>query len=188
MSRVLKDPGSLQIERLPDGQRKLLRDLKVDVSRAMNGINVITVHSGFKTDYSSLPYGTRWVINWVRVDVAGVVHDYLYRNPKFSRIQADWIWYRLARAGVTRANAIQGLVGWIALVLFGWPHKASDGWMARHHPTATANVNKVYGVGARAVGLGGLLWIPLELIEHVTLLTQLVVSLHEFTDRLWGSG
>ena len=133
MSRVLPDPGPLQVERLPDGRRKLLRCLKIDVSPTRDESEVRTVRCDFVTDYSSLPRYTRWAIHWVRVDVAGVLHDSLYRDPNFPRLRADWIWYRVARAGGQRVNFIQGIGGFLALALFGWPNKAGfggHGWRA----------------------------------------------------------
>ena len=38
----------------------------------------IVVPEGFVTDFSSDPIG---LLDWSKVDVAGVVHDYLYQNP-----------------------------------------------------------------------------------------------------------
>ena len=127
MSRVLPNPGPLQVERRPDGRRRLLRCLKVDVSPMRDASEVQTVPCDFVMDYSSLPRGTRWAIHWVRVDVAGVLHDWLYRDPDFPRLRADWIWYRVARAGAQRVNVIQGIGGFVALALFGWGSKAGFG-------------------------------------------------------------
>lgn len=89
MSRVLPNPGPLQVQRLPDGRRKLLRSLNVDVSPARDLSDVQTVPCDFETDYSSLPRGMRWAIHWIRVDVAGVLHDCHYRDPNFPRLRAD---------------------------------------------------------------------------------------------------
>lgn len=162
MSRVLPDPGPLQVERLLDGRRKLLRCLKVDVSATRDGSDVLTVPCDFETDYSSLPRGTRWAIYWVRVDVAGVIHDCLYRNPNFPRLRADWIWYRVARAGGQRVNVIQGIGGFVALVLFGWPSKAGlggYGWRAV--------AGKVGMVAGDVVAVGVLAWLACRAVTYL---------------------
>ena len=80
LTRVRDDPGPLRVERLPDGRRKLLRPLKVDVSPTAHGQDIQTVPEGFSMDYSSLPWDLRWLVKWDRVDIAGVVHDHLYRT------------------------------------------------------------------------------------------------------------
>ena len=140
LTRVQDDPGPLRVERLPDGRRKLLRDLKVDVSPTGNGKAIETVPKDFCMDYSSLPWGLRWLVNWNRVDVAGVVHDHLYRKAKCftwrSRWKADLVWLRLARSGAHRANWLQAALGFAGLYLGAcwvqparpkckWPHKAT---------------------------------------------------------------
>ena len=121
-TRVLDDPGPLRVERLPDGRRELLRCLCVDVSPNGDGsCEPITVRKGFHTDYSSLPWGLRWLVNWERVDIAGVVHDHLYRTtPSLtyrSKWEADLIWFRLARSGGHRANWLQAALGLAGLYL-----------------------------------------------------------------------
>ena len=78
MTKVQSPPGPLQTERLPDGRRFLLRNLVVKLDDGTK----ITVPAGFETDFSSLPWRTRWAIHWTRVDVAGVVHDFLYWCPQ----------------------------------------------------------------------------------------------------------
>ena len=120
-TRVLDDPGPLQVERLPDGRRKLLRPLRVDVSPTGNKGNIITVYADFCMDYSSLPWGLRWLMNWDRVDIAGVAHDYLYRTkPRFTyrtRWEADLVWFRIARSGGHGANWLQAALGLVGLYL-----------------------------------------------------------------------
>ena len=123
--------GSLQVERLHDGRRKLLQDFKYTVGR-----EPIRVPAGFVMNYSSLPWGTRWLIHWTRVDIAGVVHDYLYSEDKrdYSRRRADWIWFRVALSGCRRAFPHQAVLGLIALLLFGWMLKATGSgcsWRAK---------------------------------------------------------
>ena len=107
--------GSLQTERLPNGKRRLLCDLKVDI----NGREYI-VPSGFETDFSSVPWFGRFVVRWSKIDIAGVVHDYLYDHGAGTRSNADWVWYQVAISGSHRANLLQAWICWISLVLFGW--------------------------------------------------------------------
>ena len=119
----------LQVERCSDGKRRLLQNIRAYVGKCSPpppvedmGEDLIEVPKGLITNYSSLPPGTRWVVHWSRVDVAGVVHDHLYSKGQsgFSRLQADLIWFRIARRGCRRANLIQAAAGYAALVLFGW--------------------------------------------------------------------
>ena len=69
-STTVCDPGALQVERKKDGSRELLQDLVVRVPIGDED-EEIKVPKHFSTDYSSLPPGTRWVVNWDRVDLAG---------------------------------------------------------------------------------------------------------------------
>lgn len=85
MIRVLT---SLRTERLSDGRRKLLRDLVVEIG----GADPITIPAGFVTDFSSIPWFARALVRWSRVDIAGVVHDWLYTTSELSRRQADRLW------------------------------------------------------------------------------------------------
>lgn len=107
--------GALQTERQSNGRRKLLRDLVVN----SDGVE-IGVPSGTSTDYTSAPFFARPFIHWSRVDVAGVVHDYLYQEGLYPRRRADRIWRQLAHAGEHRANALQAWSGWLLLRLGGW--------------------------------------------------------------------
>ena len=124
-TRVTPQPGALRVERLPDGRRQLVRDLCVDVSMSVDGSRIVEVRKDFVTDYSSLPWGTRWLVHWSRVDVAGVVHDYLYRcgvtlPDEYTKAQSDRIWRWIALSGDRRAWRYQAWLGWFALRLFGW--------------------------------------------------------------------
>lgn len=107
---------ALQTGRRPDGRRALLRDLKVKA-----GGWVITVPKDFVTDYSSIPWFGRWLVRWSKVDVAGVVHDYLYScaRGKIHRLGSDWIWKEIAGSGERYANVLQRWLAWMALVLGG---------------------------------------------------------------------
>jgi hypothetical protein len=105
----------LRTERQPDGTRILLRELKLDVDST-----VINVAEGTNTDFSTIPWYGRILVRWSRVDIAGVVHDYLYHKQEFSRSRADRIWRLCAVSGEHRANQFQAWVGWFALRIGGW--------------------------------------------------------------------
>lgn len=111
--------GPLQTERMHDGRRRLLRDLVVQVAGEPEPIR-IRIPRGFETDYSSIPWLARLLFHWSRVDVAGVVHDWLYFTGEMSRTRADMIWRLVAVAGDHHANAVQGWAGWLGLRLGGW--------------------------------------------------------------------
>ena len=122
-TKVQTPPGPLQTERLSSGNRKLIRDLVVK----LDGGPKITVPKGFETDFSSIPWFARWFIDWAKVDIAGVVHDFLYWCPKHAqklgittRMRADDVWWELAGAGAYCANRLQRGAGWCALRLCGW--------------------------------------------------------------------
>ena len=108
--------GPLQVERLDDGRRRLLRELRYEVHGADDPI---IVPKGFETDFSSDPIG---LLDWSKVDVAGVVHDYLYQNPEQlrSRWREDVIWFKIARAGKWKTSLFPACLGFLGLVLFGW--------------------------------------------------------------------
>ena len=105
----------LQVERTEDGRRRLLRALKVSVDG-----KVITIPAGTVTDYSSVPFGMRNLVRWDRIDIAGVVHDYLYQTGMRSRRKADAVWRKVAMGGSNGANPFQAWVGWLGLRIGGW--------------------------------------------------------------------
>ena len=71
------------------------------------------------TDFSSDPIG---LLDWSKVGVAGVVHDYLYQNAGQvgSRWREDIIWFKIARAGKWNTSLLPTCLGFLGLVLFGW--------------------------------------------------------------------
>ncbi|MDA1267074.1 MAG: DUF1353 domain-containing protein [Planctomycetota bacterium] len=110
---LLDPPGRLQTERLGDGRRRLLRELAVSVHG-----RELRVPEGFDTDYSSIPPMFAWLVRWSKVDLAGVVHDWLYDRgctEQITRAEADRIWFCIARAGAHRANWVQASLAWLAL-------------------------------------------------------------------------
>ena len=80
----------------------------------------ITIPAGTLTDFSSIPWFGRILVRWSKVDIAGVVHDWLYQTAFTSRARADKTWRLVAIAGEHHANAFQAWVGWLALRVSGW--------------------------------------------------------------------
>jgi len=107
--------GPLRTERLSDGRRLLLRELIVDVDNKR-----YVVPKGFITDYSSIPLIFGWLVRWSKVDIAGVLHDYLYTVQNLTRSEADKIWREVAKAGDHAANSFQSWTGWLGLRIGGW--------------------------------------------------------------------
>ena len=120
MSKIKLVSKALQTERLDNGHRKLLRTLIVKIDN-----EYITVPQDTKTDFSSIPWFGRILVRWSKVDVAGVVHDWLYEegkieNESISRAKADEIWRRVALAGEHHANFFQAWICWFFLRIAGW--------------------------------------------------------------------
>ena len=144
MTRV-QEGYRLEVQRCEDGRRKLVKPLHVDVSPEGNGSQILEIPGDvFVTDYSSLPFGTRWVVHWSRVDVAGVVHDYMYRTDaalpdarkKWNRWRIDRVWHRIALAGDHRANCVQAWVCWLAILVggcFSYKRRRVD-WASASNP------------------------------------------------------
>jgi hypothetical protein len=120
MTEIKLVSKALQTERLGNGHRKLLRTLTVKIDQ-----EYITIPKNTKTDYSSIPWYGRVLVRWSKVDIAGVVHDWLYAegklaNESISRTKADGIWRRVALAGEHHANFIQAWICWFFLRIGGW--------------------------------------------------------------------
>lgn len=146
MSIATLESGPLQTERLPGGKRRLLRELRVKVKGEL-----FTVPAHLETDYSSIPtaflvvvltviacafdYGPPFFLlllvlpKYSRVDIAGVVHDHLYKTGEVGKWRADLVWLRVAVSGRHRAGWWQAIPSWlIGLVIAGWP----AWWRHRH--------------------------------------------------------
>ncbi len=106
--------GALQTERLPDGRRILLRDFIINV----DGEEFVVPEATY-TDFSTLPAFGRMFLLWSKVDIAGVVHDWLYQSGFMKRRHADRIWRILALSGDHHANLFQAWTGWFFLRLGG---------------------------------------------------------------------
>ena len=127
-SRILNN-FELKTKRLPNGHRELIGPLKVrGFSRKLPNLQVpagdvskgtISVNSGFVTDFSSIPTVLHWVVRWSQVDVAGVVHDFLYRETACSRAIADDVWLELVRSGTVSVGRCRAWLCWAILRGFG---------------------------------------------------------------------
>lgn len=103
--------------RLSSSRRELLEELEVTV----DGIRIV-IPAGFTSDFSSIPALplARLLINWRKVDLAGLVHDWLYKAGDLSRKQADQVWRKVARAGETHAGPLAAWLGYLGLRVGGW--------------------------------------------------------------------
>lgn len=95
------------------------------------GQDEIIVPAGTRTDFSSIPQLFAWFVRWSKVDVAGVVHDWLYQSGELPRKDADRVWRVVAQSGIHAANPLQAFLGYIGLRLGGWyawrNHRKNDG-------------------------------------------------------------
>ncbi len=105
----------LSTTRLPNGKRKLNHNFLVTVSDTL-----YIVPEGFTTDFSSYPWFTRILVRFDRVDLAGVVHDWLYYSEMEDRRTSDYVWREVAMMGDHKANKLQAWLSWIGLRAFGW--------------------------------------------------------------------
>ena len=112
----------LRTERCSNGRRRLLCSLVVEVQNGTDdgSSEEIAVPAEFVTDFSSIPTMLQWVVRWSKVDVAGVVHDWLYAKGEMPRERADKIWRIVALSGEHCANLVQAYVCWLGLRVWGW--------------------------------------------------------------------
>ncbi len=110
-----KDFKPLSTTRLPNGMRELNREFRIEVDDVLH-----IVPKGFNTDFSSYPWFFRVIVRFDKVDIAGVVHDWLYYKGNLSRSEADIVWRKLAMAGEHHANALQAWLSWLGLRIGGW--------------------------------------------------------------------
>jgi len=124
MTVKLLPPGPLQAERLPDGRRRLLRELRLEI-----GGEEVVIPKDFVTDFSSWPRCLPGPAMH-RMDVAGVVHDYIFQTHRLGEggrkvgyVEANRIWFDVARAGQEDASAgcFWGWAGRIGLFVGAWP-------------------------------------------------------------------
>lgn len=103
----------LQVERRADGRRTLIAPLLWD-----DGVLRIEVPRGFDTDFSSVPRLLSPLMpRWDRLDRAGVLHDYLYRQ-QYPRQLSDSVWWLVAK--LDTGSKASAWVGYFGLRLGGW--------------------------------------------------------------------
>ncbi|MEM7291355.1 MAG: DUF1353 domain-containing protein [Pseudomonadota bacterium] len=81
---------------------------------------VYVIPTGFITDYSSMPWFSRMIVRWSKVDLAGVVHDWIFETGIVSLNEANLVWRDVATSGTHSANKIQANVAYLGLVAGGW--------------------------------------------------------------------
>ena len=118
----------LRVDRLPSGQRQLVRDLVIDLGENLRlgdgeytgftvsdeGNTVVTVPTCFVTDFSSIPGPARPFFRFDKVDLAGCCHDLAYRVG-VPRGKADRIWKIVATSGTRHVSKFRGYSGWLGL-------------------------------------------------------------------------
>ena len=115
VSTDFEDYLPLSTTRLSDGHRQLNRVYQLEIDDIRYKIK-----EGFVTDFSSYPWYARLIVRFSKVDIAGVIHDWLYCKGEISRAEADEIWRQVARAGESHANALQAWLSWVGLRIGGW--------------------------------------------------------------------
>lgn len=132
MATAERISGPLQVERLDDGRRRLIRYLGIDLKKDLKlgdtyydgfstspaGHTVIKVPQDFVTNYSSIPAFARALYRFDSVDLAGCCHDYAY-YVGIPRAPADEIWRLVAISGNRRVGRFRGRIGWLALRVAG---------------------------------------------------------------------
>lgn len=132
MERAQLKSGELQVQRLSDGRRRLLRDLEIDLrtnlrlgnsrypgfTTSRDSHTVVTVSKGFATDFSSIPAFARSLYRFDAVDLAGCCHDWSY-YVGVPKPEADEIWRLVAISGERRVSRWRGRLGWLALRIGG---------------------------------------------------------------------
>lgn len=107
-----------QVERLDDGSRKIITPWRYRDSI----LGTVIVPVGFVTDYSSVPHRLSWLMPpWWKIDLAGILHDYLYRERAFTaarRKRADVAWATVAAAQGNSSYSVSK--GYYGLRAFGW--------------------------------------------------------------------
>jgi hypothetical protein len=134
MSQAVVISGQPQSEREPvTGRRILLRELVVSLGipiselerihpsvRVAGGTTIMIIPKGFDHDWSSIPTLLKPVMGDDRLyDIAGIVHDWLYRIGIERRV-ADQVWLHVARSGERHVGPIRGWLGYAGLRLGGW--------------------------------------------------------------------
>jgi hypothetical protein len=106
--------GDLQVEVIDEGYLLTHRLRYIDPKTS----GIITVPSGFITDFATVPRIFRWYITGHgKTRRPAVLHDYLYRNKAGTRKQADQLFRdALREEGMSK---IRSTVLYLAVRLFG---------------------------------------------------------------------
>jgi len=144
-ARLVSEP--LRVDRLRNGDRRLVRDLAIDLgvdvglgedrypgfSVSDSGTTLVTVPEGFETDFSSIPSWARALYRFDSVDLAGCCHDLAYRVG-VPRKAADKIWQIVATSGERRVSRFRGWLGWLGLRIgAGFAYKPTGDPLKRHN-------------------------------------------------------
>lgn len=110
------------IRRLPNGEYRLEEAFRLWVDG-----RELVIPAGATTDFSSVPWAVAWMADREKHDLAGIVHDFLFRfgtwgedGAAVTRAQADRIWRLVGQAGETSLNGLQAWVMWVGLRLGSW--------------------------------------------------------------------
>lgn len=123
-SVVFRILSKVDIRRMTGGRRRLLAPLRFEYRG-----KEYEIPEGFTTDYSSWPKWLPWGPRWDRIDLAGIIHDWLWKHAHWPEDEARvgyWkgnkVWYDVARAGdgETSAGPFWSVVGYAGLTLGGW--------------------------------------------------------------------
>lgn len=119
--KVTRFTGAIQMTDVDDGSGDMV--LLRHLGYCVDNVARIT-EKGFRTDLSSYPALTRFIVRFDRVAQAGIMHDKAYKDrfgdTRVTRAYADQMWREIAISGVTRANKTQAWISWIGLRLGGW--------------------------------------------------------------------
>lgn len=107
--------SNIRIELLPDGRRARLIEPLICW---LPGGYSMKVPVGFETDFASIPrIFWRVLPPWGRYSGASVVHDWLYRERKLPRKNADQLFIALMQS--SGCNAVERVAMYAAVRLFG---------------------------------------------------------------------
>ena len=136
----------LRVDRLNTGDRRLVRDLVIDLGvdvglgteyqcftmSTSGATTIVTVPTGFETDFSSIPALARPLYRFDSVDLAGCCHDLAYRIG-IPRDTADRVWRIVATSGDRHVGKTRGWMGWASLRLFAsFAYKPTGDPATRH--------------------------------------------------------
>ena len=109
--------SDLDVKILRGGDRVLLRPLAY-ATLPYTDHNLITVPSGFVTDFASVPDWALSLVNGDDLEAPATLHDYLYRNHIGTRSQADKIlWDSMGDVGVSMWKKV---LVYAAVRIAGW--------------------------------------------------------------------